>query len=56
MSQDDIIINPTNFLQSKMEYESVYRTSEERFYFLWENYKMYVRKNVIKFDGMDPYL
>jgi hypothetical protein len=56
MSQDDIIINPTNFLQSKMEYESVYRTSEERFYFLWENYKMYVRKNVIKFDGMDSYL
>jgi hypothetical protein len=56
MSQDDIIINPTNFLQSKMEYESDYRTSEERFDFLWENYKTYYRKNKIKFDGMDEYL
>ena len=56
MSQDDIIINPTNFLQSKMAYKSTYRTSEERFDFLWENFKMYVRKNLIKFDGMNEYL
>jgi hypothetical protein len=56
MSEDDIIINPTNFLQSKMAHKCVYRTSEERFNFLWENLKTYVRKNIIKFKGMEEFL
>jgi hypothetical protein len=56
MSQDDITINPTNFLQSKMAHKCVYRTSEERFNFLWENFRIYVGKNIIKYKGMDKYL
>lgn len=56
MSQDDIIINPTNLLQSKMKYESVYRTSEERFNFLFNNFITYVTKNVNKFEPMYKYI
>ncbi len=56
LSEEDVSINPTNFLQSKMTHKSVYRTSEERFEFLWENFKTYVRKNLNKFDGMNEFL
>jgi hypothetical protein len=56
LSQDDIIINPTNLLQSKMKYEPTYRTSEERFNFLFDNFVTYVTKNVNKFEPMYKYI
>jgi len=56
MSQDDITINPTNLLQSKMKYESIYRTSEERFKFLFDIWVIYSKKNTNNFEPMYKYI
>jgi hypothetical protein len=56
MSDKDILVNPTNFLQSAMSYESVYRTSEERFEFFFDKWKTYFLKNNNKFKGLDKYV
>lgn len=56
MSENDILVNPTNFLQSAMNHESVYRTSEERFEFFFDKWKTYFLKNNNKFRGLDKYV
>lgn len=56
MSEDDITINSTNFLQSSMKEESVYRTSEERFEFFFDKFKTYYEKNRDKFKNMEKYI
>jgi hypothetical protein len=56
MSEEDITVNPTNFLQSAMNHESVYRTSEERFEFFFDKWKTYYKKNRDKFKDMDKYI
>jgi hypothetical protein len=56
MVEKDILVNPTNFLQSAMAHESIYRTSEERFEFFFDKWKTYFIKNNNKFRGMDKYV
>lgn len=56
MSEKDILVNPTNFLQSAMNHESVYRTSEERFEFFFDKWMKYYLKNNNKFKGLDKYI
>jgi len=56
MTEKDILVNPTNFLQSAMAHDSIYRTSEERFEFFFDKWKTYFIKNNNKFKGMERYI
>lgn len=56
LSEDDIQVNATNLLQSGMNLECVYRTSEERFEFLFDKFKTFYEKNRDKFTGMENYI
>ena len=56
MSQDDITINPTNLLQSRMKYESIYRTNEERFEFLFDIWRIFSKKITDNFEPMHKYI
>lgn len=56
IADEDISVSPSNLLQSGMNQECVYRTSEERFEFLFDKWKTYYKKNSDGFTNMENYV